>query len=79
MADVSLLDCQPTLAEVEAILGRASMETYRSSATPKVPAQAETSSQGPEPCPACGSLEFNPHCARCVDIRQECLLLGMSA
>ncbi len=55
------------------------METYRSSATPKVPAQAETSSQGPEPCPACGSLEFNPHCARCVDIRQECLLLGMSA
>lgn len=31
---------------------------------------------GVEPCPMCGSIKFNPDCAECEEIREQCLLLG---
>lgn len=35
-------------------------------------------SQEVEPCSACGSVEFNPRCPRCAEVREQCLLLGVT-
>jgi recombinational DNA repair protein RecR len=32
-----------------------------------------------EPCPACGSLNFNRECEECVELREEVLLMGLLA
>ncbi|MBI1984196.1 MAG: hypothetical protein HYS61_08360 [Acidobacteria bacterium] len=32
-----------------------------------------------EPCPKCGSLNFNRRCEECVELRQEALLMGLLA
>ena len=32
-----------------------------------------------EPCPVCGSLNFNRECEKCVELREEVLLMGLLA
>ena len=32
-----------------------------------------------EPCPTCGSLNFNRECQECVELREEVLLMGLLA
>jgi len=32
-----------------------------------------------EPCPDCGSLNFNRECEKCVELREEVLLMGLLA
>lgn len=29
-----------------------------------------------EPCRICGSIEFNPKCPECVEVHEQCILLG---
>jgi hypothetical protein len=43
-----------------------------------VPTERHNSGGQVEPCPACGSVEFNPRCPRCAEVREQCLLLGFT-